>query len=200
MKNSIISLLLLTFSVVFSQEKFDVSSVELFQSELNAQFADEKKSPLLPEDRSNFTSLDFFPINEKYNVTAEFFLYDNPVPFEMKTTNDRKPIYVKYGHVEFTLDGVSMTLNVYKNIELSKEKEYEDYLFLPFSDYTCGEKSYIGGRYIDLKVPKGLTIEIDFNKAYNPYCAYNPDYSCPIVPQENDLPVAIEAGVMKFHD
>jgi uncharacterized protein (DUF1684 family) len=73
-------------------------------------------------------------------------------------------------------------------------------LFLPFSDLTCGKESYIGGRYIDLKIPTSDTILIDFNTAYNPYCAYNHKYSCPIVPLENDLPVAINAGVKKFHD
>ena len=118
----------------------------------------------------------------------------------MKTSTDRKPMYVKYGELSFVLKGESFKLNVYRNIELSKKEEYKDYLFLPFSDATSGKESYIGGRYIDLRVPKGKSIAIDFNKAYNPYCAYNSQYSCPIVPLENDLDIAIEAGVKKFHD
>jgi uncharacterized protein (DUF1684 family) len=83
---------------------------------------------------------------------------------------------------------------------LTKQKEYVNYLFLPFSDVTSGDQSYLGGRYIDLKIPEGDLITIDFNKAYNPYCAYNSDYSCPLVPLENDLNVAIKAGVKKFHE
>ena len=73
-------------------------------------------------------------------------------------------------------------------------------MFLPFSDLTNGKESYIGGRYIDIEIQDAAVWEIDFNKAYNPYCAYNHKYSCPIVPLENDLEVAIYAGVKKFHD
>jgi uncharacterized protein (DUF1684 family) len=118
----------------------------------------------------------------------------------MKTSTDRKPVYVKYGEAHFSIDGQSFKLNIYKNIELSKKKEYKDYLFLPFSDLTCGNESYIGGKYIDMKIPQGDTIVIDFNMSYNPYCAYSPKYSCPKVPLENDLKIEIRAGVKKFHD
>jgi uncharacterized protein (DUF1684 family) len=118
----------------------------------------------------------------------------------MKTSTDRKPLYVKYGELSFTIDDRDLKLNVYKNIELSKKEEYKDYLFLPFSDLTSGKESYIGGKYIDLRIPKGDTIVIDFNTSYNPYCAYNHKYSCPKVPLENDLNIEIKAGVKKFHD
>jgi uncharacterized protein (DUF1684 family) len=89
---------------------------------------------------------------------------------------------------------------VYQNAELVRKNTYVNYLFLPFSDLTSGNETYIGGRYIDLRIPYGDTIAIDFNQAYNPYCAYNRKYSCPIVPLENDLPIAIRAGVKKFHE
>ena len=85
-------------------------------------------------------------------------------------------------------------------IDLIKKDGYKDYLFLPFSDLTCGKDSYIGGRYIDMRIPKSNTVLIDFNKAYNPYCAYSYKYSCPIVPLDNDLDIEILAGVKKFHD
>jgi uncharacterized protein (DUF1684 family) len=73
-------------------------------------------------------------------------------------------------------------------------------LFLPFTDLTSGVESYGGGRYIDMEVQKGNTWTIDFNKGYNPYCAYNEKYSCPIPPAENDLKVEVKAGVKKYHD
>ena len=184
----------------FGQEKFDKFTVVTFQKKLNVEFADAVKSPLTIEDRVRFKSLDFYPINENFFVTAKFVITENEKPFEMKTSTDRKPLYVKYGELFFSLDGKSFRLNVYKNIELSKKKEYEDYLFLPFSDLTSGNESYLGGKYIDLKIPKGNTIAIDFNTSYNPYCAYNHKYSCPIVPLENDLNIEIKAGVKKFHD
>lgn len=191
-------LVILNFS--FGQEKFVVDSVEKFQNELNTEFANAKTSPLKTEDLAVFKTLDFYPINEKFFVTAKFVRTEDEKPFEMKTSTDRKPLYVKYGEASFSIDGKPFRLNIYKNIELSKKEEYKDYLFLPFSDLTCGKESYIGGKYIDMKTPKGDTISIDFNTSYNPYCAYNNKYSCPKVPLENDLNIEIKAGVKKFHD
>ncbi|MEG0850474.1 DUF1684 domain-containing protein [Flavobacterium plurextorum] len=199
MKNYIILCLLLTFSFGFSQKKFKSVDAEKFQKQINSEYADAKTSPLMEEDLKTFKTLDFYPINEKYFVNARFEKAENEKVFEMKTTGTRTPKYVKYGTIYFTIDGIEMQLNVYRNIELSKQEKYKDHLFLPFSDLTCGKESYIGGRYIDLKIPKGNTIAIDFNQAYNPYCAYNHKYSCPIVPLENDLKIEIKAGVKTFH-
>jgi len=200
MKTGLNLLLLLVSFFGFGQQKFDKIAVETFQKELNIEYADALKSPLTIEDRIHFKTLDFYPINENLFVIAQFVRTENEKPFEMKTSTERKPLYVKYGELFFSLDGKSFQLNVYRNIELSKKKEYEDHLFLPFSDLTSGNESYIGGKYIDLKIPKGNTIAIDFNTSYNPYCAYNHKYSCPIVPLENDLNIEIKAGVKKFHD
>ncbi len=191
--------MLLQFSFGLAQTQFSREAVEKFQNELNAEYADSKTSPLLPEDLKEFKSLDFYPANEKFYVVAQFIRTTNEQPFEMKTSTDRKPLYVKYGEAHFSIDGQLFKLNIYRNIELSKKEQYKDYLFLPFSDLTCGNESYIGGKYIDLKIPQGDTIVIDFNRSYNPYCAYSPKYSCPKVPLENDLKIAIRAGVKKFH-
>jgi len=184
----------------FAQEKFEVATVEKLQKELNAEYADAKTSPLMPEDLATFKGLDFYPIDEKFYVTAKFVEAKDEEPFEMKTSTDRKPLYIRYGEVYFRIDGKDFKLNVYRNIDLTKKEEYKDYLFLPFSDLTCGNESYIGGKYIDLRIPKGDTIVIDFNTSYNPYCAYSHKYSCPKVPLENDLNIEIKAGVKKFHD
>lgn len=186
--------------MAFSQEKFDVLATEKYQKQLNSEYADAKTSPLTPEDLAEFKTLDFYPINETFFVVAKFTRTPKEKAFEMKTSTDRKPVYVKYGEVRFTIEGKDLMLNVYRNIELSKKKEYKDSLFLPFSDLTSGNESYIGGKYIDLKIPKGKTIAIDFNTSYNPYCAYNHKYSCPKVPLENDLNIEIKAGGKKFHD
>lgn len=195
------SLMLLTvFHLGFGQEKFDASLVEKFQKELNAEYADAKTSPLATQDLAQFKSLDFYPINEKAFVIAQFVRTENEKPFGMKTSTARKPMYVKYGEILFQLEGKDFKLNVYRNVEFSKEEAYKNDLFLPFSDLTSGNQSYIGGRYIDLKIPSGNTIAIDFNLSYNPYCAYNYKYSCPKVPLENDLAIEIKAGVKKFHD
>ena len=200
MKKILLLVILLRFSFGFTQNQFSLSAVEKFQNELNAEYVDAKTSPLLAEDLKVFKSLDFYPPNEKYFVVAKFIRTENELPFEMKTSTDRKPVYVKYGEAHFNIDGQFFKLNIYRNIELSKKEQYKDYLFLPFSDLTCGSESYIGGKYIDLKIPQGDTIVIDFNRSYNPYCAYSPKYSCPKVPLENDLKIEIRAGVKKFHD
>ena len=198
---TIIALVFITlFNFCFGQEKFDIVSVEKFQKELNTEYADAKTSPLTVQDLATFKSLDFYFINEKFFVIAKFIRTEDEKPFEMKTSTDRKPMYVKYGEAHFEIDGKPLRLNIYKNIELSKKEEYKDYLFLPFSDLTSGNESDIGGKYIDMKTPKGDTIVIDFNTSYNPYCAYNSKYSCPKVPLENDLNIEIRAGVKKFHD
>lgn len=97
------------------------------------------------------------------------------------------PVYVKYGDLYFSINGKDFKLNVFQNQELISDPEYYNYLFLPFTDLTNGETTYSGGRYLDLRIPEGDSILLDFNKAYNPFCAYSCDYSCPIVPAENDL-------------
>lgn len=200
MRIILVLVLLASFHVGFAQEKFDVAVVEKFQKDLNAEYADTKRSPLLSEDLAHFKALDFYPINEKAFIVAQFIRTENEKPFEMLTSTTRKPLYVKYGEARFQIEGKEFKLNIYRNIELSKKEEYKDYLFLPFSDLTSGKESYIGGKYIDLIIPTGNTIVIDFNQSYNPYCAYNYKYSCPKVPLENDLAIEIKAGVKKFHD
>lgn len=200
MRTVLVLFFLVQLNFGFGQEQFDVSAVAKFQKDLNTEYADDKTSPLTTEDLAVFKTLDFYPANEKFFVIAKFVRTKKEKPFEMKTSTDRKPLYVKYGEVFFTIDGLDFKLNVYRNIELSKKKEFKDHLFLPFSDLTSGNESYIGGKYIDLKIPKGDTIVIDFNTSYNPYCAYSHRYSCPKVPLENDLNIEIKAGVKKFHD
>jgi hypothetical protein len=191
--------LLITFASIFAQQKKTESS-KAFQDKINTEYADAAGSPLTKEDLATFKGLDFFPIDEKYSVNATFVRTKKEKVFQMKTSTNRLPEYKKYGELHFELEGKKHKLNVYQNIELIKQKDYEDYLFLPFSDLTNGTESYIGGRYIDMRMQKGKNWTIDFNKAYNPYCAYNYKYSCPIVPLENDLEIAINAGVKKFHD
>ena len=169
-----------------------------FQKEMNAEYKDASTSPLKDKDRRDFKGLEFFKVDSSYVVKAKFERTPEEAPFEMKTTTDRLPVYVKYGVVTFSLKGKEYQLNIYQNQDLKKKEGYVDYLFLPFLDDTNGEESYGGGRYIDLRIPKGDELTIDFNKAYNPYCAYNEKYSCPIVPRENYLETKVEAGVKVF--
>lgn len=195
-------ILLFIFFLGCSQKKeiFDdyAASIKEFQYEMNKSFADKEESPLTNVDIENFKSLDFFPIDSTYRVHAQLVLEENPIYFEMSTTTDRKQMYKTFGTAKFKLDGRDLKLHIYQNQELIKDPKYKNHLFIPFTDKTNSIESYGGGRYIDLEVPEGNTIIIDFNTAYNPYCAYNHKYSCPIPPRENDLDIAIKAGVKDF--
>lgn len=174
--------------------------IRQWQSELNKEFSDSTESCLTKADRLRFHSLDFYPIDYKYRIIAHFERTKNEKEFGMKTTTDRLPIYVRYGIAHFTFEGKEYKINIYQNVKFAKTDKYKDYLFLLFMDKSSGKESYAGGRYIDLRIPKGDSIIIDFNKAYNPYCAYNHKYSCPIPPDDDYFDMAILAGCKKgFH-
>lgn len=173
-------------------------SAKAYQSELNSEYKDPKTSPLKDKDRKDFEGLDFFEIDTTYAVVAKFTRTPDELSFYMQTTTDRTPEYKKYGYVTFLLKGKEFVLNVYQSQQLKNTPQYKNYLFIPFLDDTNGTLTYGGGRYLDTNIPEGNTIPLDFNKAYNPYCAYNKKYSCPVVPQENRVNMAINAGVKKF--
>jgi len=198
MKKSLVILFLLCITVSFAQESKQVKEAKKFQQKLNKEFSSIEESPLTKEDLEVFESLDFFPIDSNFMVTASLILHKDSEPFQMKTTTDRLPVYKLYATANFKLNGKDYSLEIYQNEKLLLTPDYEDYLFLPFTDITNGESSYGGGRYIDLRLPKGNSIVIDFNQAYNPYCAYNAKYSCPVPPKSNHLDTAISAGVKNF--
>lgn len=175
-----------------------LSDIRDFQASLNASFRDPEVSPLPDRFRKDFDGLDFFPPDTSFRVQARLERTPQALPFDMPTSTFETTQERVYGILSFQLKGTAYQLEVYQNPELMQQQGYEDYLFLPFSDRTNGAETYEGGRYIDLRIPEGNSILIDFNKAYNPYCAYNPSYSCPIVPRVNHLAVEIRAGVKRF--
>ncbi|MFZ4401678.1 MAG: DUF1684 domain-containing protein [Bacteroidales bacterium] len=199
MKKQILLIMSLIFVLKFSFSQSYFSEILSFQQEMNADFSDSIKSPLLKEDLKTFKRLEFFPIDSVFRIEAAFIRTPFENPFPMKTTTSRAPMYVKYGEAIFTFENIKCKLNIYQSLDLMKKEGFQDYLFLPFTDASNGDESYGGGRYIELKIPEKDKIRIDFNKAYNPYCAYNHKYSCPIPPAENNLPLEIKAGVKKYH-
>lgn len=158
-----------------------------------AELTDTAQHILNTEEIDNLVSLDFFKINLMYKVTAKFTL-DKGKKFKMPTTTERQPEYRRYGYLDFELKGKSLRLAVYQNMELKRKKEFKNHLFLPFRDASSGNESYGGGRFLDLTIPDGNTISVDFNRCYNPYCVYSHRFSCPIPPVENTLSISIEAG------
>jgi uncharacterized protein (DUF1684 family) len=179
-----------------ASQEITSAEIEIYQNELSEKFSNPETSILYAEDLAVFEGLEFYPIDLSYVVEAVFVRTPNEKPFKMPTTTARRPEYVKYGEAHFALKGKNHVLEIYQ--PLDRTPEYEDYLFLPFTDGTSGEGSYGGGRYMDLKIPGGETIVLDFNKTYNPYCAYNENYSCPLTPRQNHLRIPIYAGVKDF--
>jgi len=181
-----------------SAQQSVVKEIKRFQKKLNEDFKNVEKSPLTENDLANFTELSFFPIDTTYTVKAKIERIKDAKPFKMQTTTDRLPIYVLFAVASFELNGKNYSLEIYQNENLMNSTIDKNYIFLPFTDMSNGKTSYEGGRYIDLEVPKGDELIIDFNQAYNPYCAYNPKFSCPIPPKQNHLDTFIEAGVKKY--
>jgi uncharacterized protein len=144
--------------------------------------------------------ISFFAPDKKYKVTARFVKLNDTTGFIMKTSGAKTQQYFRYGTLHFTIDGKPLQLTVYQSKQLMAVKEFKDYLFIPYTDLTSGEESYGGGKYLELYINEIVsnTAIIDFNKAYNPYCAYASGYNCPIPPRENNLGIAIKAGEKQF--
>ena len=157
-------------------QKNSIKSQSEFQEEQNSFFKDASKSPLKSKDLKAFEGLDFFPIDSMFVVKAQLKRTPNTPYFEMKTTTNRVTRERVFGVLSFTINGQLLKLKVYQSEPNVDSDTDSDYLFLPFLDATNGETTYGGGRYIDLSIPATDVLMIDFNKAYNPYCAYNEKY------------------------
>ncbi|MAD96892.1 MAG: hypothetical protein CMB99_06135 [Flavobacteriaceae bacterium] len=193
--------LLLILTACNSDRKRPIVGETDYQITQNNIFKDGSKSPLKKKDLKNFRGLDFYPVDSSFVVTASITLYEESPIFEMATTTDRKPLYREYGLLNFKIDTTNCQLTVYQNIDDLQQEETEDLLFLPFTDDTSGNGSYGGGRYMDLRITdiqEDNTLLLNFNNTYNPYCAYNEMYSCPLTPRKNHLNVEIKAGVKDF--
>jgi hypothetical protein len=201
MKKILFFLTVIILTSCNSQSKRPIAGETQYQRNENTRFKDASKSPLKKKDLKNFKGLEFFPVDSNFVVTARLERTPNTPIFEMATTTDRKPLYREFGILTFSIQGKELKLTLYQNQENLTSEKYKDYLFLPFTDDTSGDGSYGGGRYMDVfisKIQKDDTVILDFNNTYNPYCAYNDKYSCPITPRKNHLDIAIKAGVKDF--
>ncbi|CAN5169124.1 DUF1684 domain-containing protein [soil metagenome] len=149
------------------------------------------ESPL-GEQKSSFLALSYFEPDKKYRITANLEPIQNKKVVVLPTSSNDENSYLEYGWVEFELDGIKNRLLL---LEVMSSGPTRGTLFLAFADETSAKETYGGGRYLELKkIPAATTITLDFNNAYNPYCAYNENFSCPLPPRENILKVAIRAG------
>ena len=160
-------------------------------------FKTSQTSPLLTEQQMNFGGLAYFPVDIALRVTARYLRLENPLEFTIQTSTGHERVYATIGRLDFSLAGQPLTLFAYHE-KGQQEEPGKRSLFVPFTDLTTGRETYGGGRYLDPPEPAGDSVVLDFNLAYNPYCAYNYNFSCPIPPQENRLAVAIKAGEKIF--
>ena len=173
------------------------SKIAKHRDSYKADFIKDQNSPLKENDLQH---LHFFDADSSYQITAKLSLLKNQKSFQMPTYDGTSKEFIRYAKVQFKLNGKDLELTLYRNIGLMVNPIYRNSLFLPFTDETTGITTYGGGRYIDLDIKdiKNNKITIDFNKAYNPYCAYSDGYRCPVPPEENDLQTIISAGEKNY--
>jgi hypothetical protein len=154
-------------------------------------FAQHPQSPIPPDERSDFDGLAYFDPDPGYRVEATARVHEDPDPVEMEVTAGRPVRYLRVATFEFELRGRDLTLGAYR-------QDDDDPLFVPFRDKTTGQQTYENGRYMEFEPERDLedgdSVTLDFNLAYNPFCAYSDTFACPLPPEENWLEVAIPAG------
>jgi uncharacterized protein len=171
--------------------------IEAFRKQKDKFLLEHEQSPLLHEDKHHFTGANYFPVDLAYRVTATLVSEARPGVFRVQTTTGDFKEYTRVGRLEFEIDGQPLSLVAF--MPPADEPLHGNRLFVPFRDRTSGKETYGAGRYLDLNKRPGDTYVLDFNRAYNPYCAYSPYYSCPLPPGENNLAVEVRAGEMAFH-
>lgn len=166
------------------------SELEEFRQMKDEFFRLDPESPLTPEQKKDFAGLKYFPENPALRLELPVQRFDTPDRIEMQTSTGDVQAYTRYGRVHFQVDGQDAELTLYHD---------RQGLFLPFIDVLANKETYPAGRYLEPEPLPGGKVLIDFNLAYNPYCAYNDLYSCPLTPFENRLKVPIRAGEKLFH-
>jgi uncharacterized protein (DUF1684 family) len=183
-----------TMSPVPPQRSWE-QEIAAARKETDAAFASDPDSPIPRAERATFRGLSHYPLDPSWRYAGYIERYKTAERISIVTTAGKPRPCERWGHVTFARDGQVLTLQVYRLLDLPERKGGEG-LFLPFKDATTGKETYDAGRYVDLVGPEGGPFVLDFNRAYNPSCAYgDPDrFQCPATPAENRLPIAITAG------
>jgi uncharacterized protein (DUF1684 family) len=172
-----------------------LDGIDEHRASIDADFAKDDH-PLSEEHKASFDGLAYFPPNAKYCIPARFKPDESGETFDMPTRNEKSVPFRAYGVFQFEMDGVAYSLTAYQRMDLPEEKR--QWAFIPFRDKTSGRETYGGGRALHFEFPINEETEIDFNRASNPWCAYNPKYICPLPPAKNWLNLSIEAGEKAF--
>jgi uncharacterized protein (DUF1684 family) len=182
----------IVFPALYAQDTVYTDSIGVFQKNyVNTH-------EVVTKEERKFIS--FYPVDRSYEVLAAFKRIADTKGFEINTSSGMKKKYFVNGLLTFRLHDMLLHLYIYQSETLMKQEKYKNYLFVPFGDATSGLTSYGGGRYLDFTIAdiKNNKLVVDFNKAYNPYCAYTSGYNCPLPPKENLLTVAVYAGEKNY--
>ncbi len=173
-----------------------VASIQKERVDKDEFMKSDETSPIL-KDSLPFAGLHYYPIDEKFKVKAKLKSIDDKKVVVLSTSDGKEQKYLEYAFAIFTLEGVENSLLILELMDMGPQRGK---LFLAFADETSGQETYGAGRYLDIKkVPAATSIILDFNLAYNPYCAYNDGFSCPFPPRENILKIAVKAGEKTYH-
>lgn len=198
MKESLL-IILLTFlsSIGLKSQDNYVLSIEDYRSNYYKSFAGQKDGPL---DLKDLPNINLYPVKENYRCSCQVTLTPNAKPFNITTYSNKEKPYKKYAEFLCSINGQKTTISAYLSLLHTNHPIYRNRLFIPFMDFTNGEETYGGGRYLDLNISdiQNNMVYLDFNKAYNPWCAYSEGYNCPIPPRENHLKLSIEAGEKNY--
>jgi uncharacterized protein (DUF1684 family) len=167
-----------------------MTSLNEFRREKDRFFALDSQSPLTLEQKKDFHGLNYFPENPTLRLEVQVEEFPKKDTIQMQTSTGGAQRYIRYGKFEFVVEGQTAALTIYAS---------QDGFFLPFADSLAGTETYGAGRYLEPESLGGDTFLVDFNLAYNPYCAYNDQWTCPVTPPENRLGVPIRAGEKLFH-
>ncbi|MBF9236979.1 DUF1684 domain-containing protein [Hymenobacter sp. BT683] len=199
-----IAIALAVIGIIFyslNDTKLDISTfsaqINKARKEKNKSFRQSENSPLATAEKASFDSLKYYPANLEFVINAAISRNEKPDTVTMQMSDNRTEKYLNWGKAKFDIEKKPQQLTIYL-----KASGKDSTLFIPFTDLTNGSETYGGGRYLDAPVPKLNVgeLKLDFNSAYNPFCAYNNEYSCPVPPADNRLQVAIPAGEKSYHE
>ena len=196
-----ISLVIICLMVLVScQSTFGPHYFESFYAERQQHLIDLVAHEQAPLQAVDLSAVSHFQYDANYRVHAKYVATEDAKPFDMATYSGKTKAFIEKGVLYFIVKGQKSKIHVYQNLKYANHPVYGAYFFIPFKDLTSGDETYGGGRYLDL--PKEMftqkKIMLDFNKAYNPWCAYSDGYNCPIPPSENELNIFIRAGEKMF--
>ncbi len=173
-------------------------AIERMRLQKDAFFFGNPRSPIPPHRREGGTSLSYFAADPRFRVSARLLRHAEPAAITLATSKGTPREMIDYGVLEFDIDGAGCRLHAYRSLAKPGHEPGPPRLFVPFRDATSAVETYGAGRYLDIDEQEGPAQLLDFNQAYNPFCAYSEAYVCPLPPRVNWLAAAIRAGEQRF--